>query len=1217
MLRAGLVDGTLFKPYEAGLAELAARAPVPIVKQLGELLSVKGDDGPIVARLKRAGASVISMAAMESVIAGVRAIRAGKVLADPAADAGAKATAQQTVNSSSKTLQDAADGTLVPEGAHVVPKENADGTYSIAPVEGSKLPLAEVESPKFSDKAEAETQAATANGAIDEHLNAGKPIAPEALEPITDALKSGDAGKIAVAQDAPDLNTSIHDTPDETAALVKQLSDHFHDLITNSVASTGKMSVEESMNAAAEGLQQIPEDAASPVLKGLLKTANGQSISSMAADMVLQDKGKKIAKLLDAYEARPHDPILAEQVRTAVEQHADLRHTLYETEADNARRLRFIQERDAVKAQGVKYAGDAKPQTPETPAAPTNPLDRAQKVTRNPAGSTAAAVKTAREAIGDDAFRQRVDAEIAKRGGPTHPEVTMGATEDVARRITANPEAEGAKQAVTDARAELQKTGTNRDTNAVTATDFSLARAKAKMDALASGLENLKSDPDAAIALAKKIRTAADAARAEDITAASARDAAAGAPPKAGGNPIETLSKYLDEADAMLDKQMAPKTPRVQAEAPLSTTGPVSDFMKGAGQMTDAEAQNYARMVRMSGPLAPRNAEALAQATQIQRVTGSSSKALEYYVNNLLSGVKTWLTVANSAVVMGHFEPLVRMAAGVMTGNGALAREGADILYTNYKYFIENVSSAAMALREGRAITNPMPVHNAIDGTLGDVIRIPGRILTGLHEFATVTNYRSYIRASSLRAGREAGLVGDALSQYVEKDLGAAFDSKTGIATIPQGVDYAQGATFTKGLGNGTFGASYQELANNAWQVKMITPFVKIGSNIFKYGKSLTPWDLATNLVDGSKNGFNEATQVNIARAAVGSAMYASSMYAAHADMLTGAGPSDANLRSLWLADHQPYSVKVGDKWVSYQRIEPFSTMLGIVGDVTETYHESEGMSSTSEKIAYSLMSGITKDITNKTYFRGLAAFVDAVSSGDPRKMKAFVQTLAGGAVPYGSMLNQINPDDTYRNVRTTLDDLRSRIPGLSQTLDPQFNMFGEPTMKAPWYLNRSLNIATVKPTNPNSVESQLAELGKGLAPYPQVVRGTSINLSDRDTYDNGTGVSPYARLMQLVREPRVGPPLRDAMEDLVKSDRWKGASGTTQTDDFVNEGGMKLTLASSLKDRYEMQALQQVKKEYPKLSEAMTAVERAKAAAVGGGPDAQDRVNAILNRTK
>lgn len=1041
VLRAGLTDGTLFKPYEAGLAELAARAPVPIVKQLGELLSVKGDDGPIVARLKRAGASVISMTALESVVAGVRAIRASKALADPAASAAEKATAQETVAASSKTLESASDGTLVPEGAHVVPVENADGTYSIKQVEGSPLPkVDDVESPKFADKAEAETQAASANGAIEEHLNAGKPIPEEVLKDIPE-----DPIKLAAYSEAPEIDTSIHDTPEQTVARVKQIADLFEERKAASMASDNTYSTKDAKQAAHDALKLIPTDAAHAVInQGLRTSGTAQASWSQAADLLLQAKGTKITKLLDGFEARPHDPILAEQLRTAVEQHAETRHILYETESDSARRLRFVQERDDIRSQGVQFL--------------------------------------------------------------------------------------------------------------------------------------------------------------EDVTAAKAEAAKAPKPePVEGETPV------------------APKeTPSVKAEDAPEPKSPVTDFAKGAGPMTDDEAQSYARMVRMSGPLAPRNAEAIAQATQIQRDTGSMAKGMEYYVNNLLSGPKTMLTVLNSAAVMSHFEPLVRALGGVMTGNGALAREGADILYGNYKYFSENVSSALMAFREGRAITNPLPVHNAIDGTLGTLIRIPGRVLTGLHEFATVTNYRSFIRATSLRAGRAAGLEGDALSQYVDKDLSVAFDSKTGIGTIPQGISYAQGATFTKGLGNGTFGAAYQDLANNAWQVKMITPFVKISTNILKYGKSLTPWDLATNLYSGAKGGFDEETQVNLARATLGSSMYATGMYAAHADLLTGSGPRDPDLRKMWLATHQPYSVKVGDNWISYQRIEPFSTMLGIIADVTETFHESEEQSGASEKIGYSLFSGITKDITNKTYMQGLARFFDAASSGREKDMQAFVQTVSNGLVPFGSLLNQMNPDDTYRNVRSTLDNLRSRIPGLSETLDPAFNSFGEPTLKAPWFANRSLNIATVKPTNPNAVENQLLDLGKGLAPYPQQLKGTNINLSDRDTYDNGTGVSPYARMMQYVRDPKNGgPSLREAMETLVKSDRWKNASGTVQTDDFTNTGGLKLTLSAAVKTQYEDKALAAVMSEYPKLKDAWTAAQRAKAAALGGGPDAQERVSAILNKAK
>lgn len=1026
--RAGLTDATMMNPYEAGLAELAARAPNAIVKQVGDLLSVKGDDGPVVARLKRAGASVISSAALESVVAAARAVRSMKLLSSPAATAAEKETAQATLDESTKTLQSIGDGTHVSEDDHVVVMANRDGTFSLVPKKPNNkidlsLPLTDEgdaefrkqvdsKTPIFADRAEAETQAASINGALDEHINAGKPLPQETVDNVGEAV--ADPEKMAQIQETPDLGTSIHDTPDETIALVKQLAQKMQNVVDNTVATKGELPVPDALKAASDLVRQIPEDVSHPVLKGLLKETNGQEITSVAADIVLRDKGQKIAKLLDGVEARPQDPILKDQLRTAVEQHADLGDAMYSTKAGQARVLRFTQERPAIGEIPAEYAKS-----------------------------------------------------IEEAGG-------------------------------------------------------------------------------------------------EAVNAAPAQSA----PP------------------------------------PLS----------------DEEVQNYARLVRLAGPDGPRNVEAIAQAVQIQRATGVAAKGIEYFVNNLLSGPLTWAKVATTTATMSAFEPAMRVAAGLAFNNSRLIQEGADILYGNFRYALENVSSAAKALREGRAITNPMPTHVAIGGPAGDVIRTPGRILTALHEMATVTNYRSYVRAMSLSNGRAAGLTGDALAQYVEKDLGVAFDPKTGIATIPEALEYAKHSTFTDNLGSETVGGAFQDFTNSAWQAKFIAPFVKIGTNIFRYGKSLSPWDLAKGL---SGDLTNEDTQVNVARAAIGSSIYAGAMYGAYGDMLTGSGPSGDSkdgsaLRKEWLQDHQPYSIKIGNQWVSYQRIEPFSTVLGIASDLQACIHEMGDRTNDAEKIAYSTLSGITHNLASKSYFEGITNFFDAWASGDVKKLQYWIEGLDRGIVPFGPALKQMNPDDTFRNVRTSLDALMNNIPGLSKTLDPSFNMFGEPNMKAPWYANRSLNIATVKPFNPNSEENTLLQLDQGLAPYPQQIKGTQIDLSDRNAYDNGSGVSPYVQLMQYLRTPEDGSPsLRDAMKELIKSPEWEDASGTVRADDFINVGGKKFELASALKTKYEGKALMSVLNEYPKLKDAWISYEKLKAKASTGGPDAQAQVMDALKQMK
>ena len=48
----GVVATTVFDPYQAGLNELVARSPIPIAKDVAQLLSVKGDDSAIVARVQ-------------------------------------------------------------------------------------------------------------------------------------------------------------------------------------------------------------------------------------------------------------------------------------------------------------------------------------------------------------------------------------------------------------------------------------------------------------------------------------------------------------------------------------------------------------------------------------------------------------------------------------------------------------------------------------------------------------------------------------------------------------------------------------------------------------------------------------------------------------------------------------------------------------------------------------------------------------------------------------------------------------------------------------------------------------------------------------------------------------------------------------------------------------------------------------------------------------
>lgn len=61
-----------------------------------------------------------------------------------------------------------------------------------------------------------------------------------------------------------------------------------------------------------------------------------------------------------------------------------------------------------------------------------------------------------------------------------------------------------------------------------------------------------------------------------------------------------------------------------------------------------------------------------------------------------------------------------------------------------------------------------------------------------------------------------------------------------------------------------------------------------------------------------------------ISRIATGSVLLGWAGYLVANDVLTGAGPEGA-LRKQWLENYQPYSIRIGDKWYSYQGLEPVS----------------------------------------------------------------------------------------------------------------------------------------------------------------------------------------------------------------------------------------------------------------------------------------------------
>lgn len=678
------------------------------------------------------------------------------------------------------------------------------------------------------------------------------------------------------------------------------------------------------------------------------------------------------------------------------------------------------------------------------------------------------------------------------------------------------------------------------------------------------------------------------------------------------GRALEIHKAFDEMAEAGGPKAGAPK---VKPTTKPSFDSPKAKALNGDGKgkldpiagMDRRQILTVLRMAKMAGG-EPRNLFAVGHAVKPLRETGNISAALEVFINALLSSPKVVMTALASGAVESTMRAAGKIVGGAATLNGSLAREGIDIIYGNLRYFADNFKAAQASLRAGRSIINPVAPHEAISGRAGAVIRTPSKLLGAADEFTRVTNYRSYVRAKSLRVWREKGLTGQGLLDQVEKDLAAAFDAETGIATIPAALKYAEGPTLSAPLA-GNLGQGLTKLVETVPALRFIVPFLRTGVNAFNANLDRTP--LINLLVKRNreifKKGGEEAAEL-AAQTAIAGSVYAYAFLRAKAGELTGRGPSDPGLRKLWLKDHQPYSIKIGDKWVNYRRLDPTLTPLGLVADgmmIAEEQERRGAKGADFSNIAAASIAALARSLTSPTYMRGLNEFLSAWSSGNGWEAERWYRSMAT-AVTAPSIVNYFNDDPYYREVDGLIEATMARYPGLSEKLPARYDVFGEPEMRFP-----SKSIFPTRSAKADVVAQEIVQIGKALPSMAQVIEEGAIDLGDREKFGEN-GVSPWERMNELLREPKYGrPSLKDRLETLVTSDKWENASAGS----MAYPGGERYTLASRIVDAYQRAALLQTIKEFPKLKEEIRLVRKIQGKAFSDGQEGVEELLRTLGK--
>ena len=420
-------------------------------------------------------------------------------------------------------------------------------------------------------------------------------------------------------------------------------------------------------------------------------------------------------------------------------------------------------------------------------------------------------------------------------------------------------------------------------------------------------------------------------------------------------------------------------------------------------------------------------------------------KIRELWINMLLSGPRTHATniLSNTLTALWQVpETAVAATIGAFHGGEKVqAAEATARLIGIIEGAKEGAIAAAHVLKTGEPpdVISKIEQHQqkAIGGMTGTIVRIPGVLLQAEDQVFKAMSYRAEINALAVRMAISEGRTGKGLAARI-----AELRANPSMKMKSAAHESALYNTFQNKLGPiGQMIQNLREAIPGAW---IILPFLRTPANIIKYAAERTPFGLAMKPVRDNLRGLNGnvARDTQLARLALGTALMAATVSLVAAGMVSGSGPDDPDEKNMLReTGWQPYSIKIGGKWYSYQRLDPLAFVIGITADM---FHlGSELPDYQADKIASLIIGSITNNVLDKTWLSGLSDFINAIQ--EPGRFGAgYVRRLAGSAVPALVAQTAQVIDPNLREARTIVDTIKSRVPYMSQSLLPRRNVFGE-----------------------------------------------------------------------------------------------------------------------------------------------------------------------------
>jgi hypothetical protein len=533
-------------------------------------------------------------------------------------------------------------------------------------------------------------------------------------------------------------------------------------------------------------------------------------------------------------------------------------------------------------------------------------------------------------------------------------------------------------------------------------------------------------------------------------------------------------------------------------------------------------------------------------------------------------------------------------------------------------------------------------IESAVDA-LGTGVRLPSRGLMTVDEFFKQLNYRMYVRTNLALEGVQAGKTdGKELAEYVHERfnnyvtkggrayneanvyLDAVETSKTlngleyggeqraviqaelarqpydpsrgGLADAA--LEYAKVNTFTNDLAQdsvvGILGESLGKLKTKIPMLNFVVPFINTPTNILKFALDRTPLGMGADLIyrrkkltEGLKNEDPMVRAQTAGRLATGASAVTVGMWytLSNKEFITGGGPrTQEEKEALQLTGWQPYSFKIGNKYVSYQRVDPMATVIGLFADLVEAqeYYDLDDTAMGNMFSAVAL--SFSNNVTNKSYVKGLDSMLNMLR--DPAaNSKALAGNIAGGFVPTLFSQGQNYSDErVLRETRTVFDYMLKKSPA-SGILPKKRNFLGE----AVKYENLPYGAGILNPIyfsseSDNLVDQELGSLAHGFNKQNSKIGGT---LQTKDIY-NEEGRQAYDVWLEKTSTTKIGgKTLRQTLARLIKSKEYQALAA--DSDRAIGEKSPRIRAVNNWLRRFRKQARQEMLQEFPDLQQSLT----------------------------